>query len=147
MLGLTVRALDGVTFNVAPGEIVAVVGASGCGKSTLLRIICGLDRPTEGRAALDGTGVEGPREEIGIVFQEPRLLPWLPVDRNVGFGLESRPSRERADLIAAQLARVGLGEKADAWPRELRPGPARVAGPRVDHAAAGVAARRAVLGA
>jgi sulfonate transport system ATP-binding protein len=134
MLGLTnvcktypngVHALDGVTLNVAPGEIVAVVGASGCGKSTLLRIICGLDRPTVGRVALDGTGIEGPREEIGIVFQEPRLLPWLPVDRNVGFGLESRPSRERADLIGAQLARVGLGEKADVWPRELSGGQAQ----------------------
>jgi sulfonate transport system ATP-binding protein len=111
------RALDSVTLNVAPGEIVAVVGASGCGKSTLLRIICGLERPTAGRVVLDGTGIEGPREEIGIVFQEPRLFPWLP--------LENRPSRERADRIAAQLARVGLGEKAGVWPRELSGGQAQ----------------------
>jgi sulfonate transport system ATP-binding protein len=119
------RALDSVTLNVAPGEIVAVVGASGCGKSTLLRIICGLERPTAGRVARDGTRIEGPREEIGIVFQEPRLSPWLPVDRNVGFGLENRPSRERADRIAAHLARVGLGEKAGVWPRELSGGQAQ----------------------
>jgi sulfonate transport system ATP-binding protein len=120
-----VRALDGVTLRVAPGEIVAVVGGSGCGKSTLLRIACGLDRPTQGHVALDGTDIEGPREEIGIVFQEPRLLPWLSVERNVGFGLEDRPPRERGDRVAAQLARVGLAEKALAWPRELSGGQAQ----------------------
>jgi len=120
-----VRALDGVTLNVAPGEIVAVVGASGCGKSTLLRVVCGLDRPSQGRVALDGADIEGPREEIGIVFQEPRLLPWLSVERNVGFGLEDRPVRERADRVSVQLARVGLADKAGAWPRELSGGQAQ----------------------
>ena len=119
-----VRAL-GVTLKVAPGEIVAVVGGSGCGKSTLLRIVCGLDLPSQGRVALDGAGVDGPREEIGIVFQEPRLLPWLSVERNVGFGLEGRPARERADRVSAQLARVGLADKAKAWPRELSGGQAQ----------------------
>jgi sulfonate transport system ATP-binding protein len=120
-----VRALDGVTLNVAPGELVAVVGGSGCGKSTLLRIICGLDRPTQGKVALDGTGVEGPRQEIGMLFQEPRLLPWLSVARNVGFGLEDRPPWERSDRVTAQLARVGLAEKAGSWPRELSGGQAQ----------------------
>ena len=120
-----VRALDGVTLKVAPGEIVAVVGGSGCGKSTLLRITCGLDRPSQGRVALDGTDIEAPHEEIGIVFQEPRLLPWLSVERNVGFGLEDRPPRERSDRVTAQLSRVGLAEKAAAWPRELSGGQAQ----------------------
>jgi sulfonate transport system ATP-binding protein len=120
-----VRALDGVTLSIARGEIAAVVGGSGCGKSTLLRIICGLDRPTQGRVALDGAAIEGPREEIGIVFQEPRLLPWLSVERNVGFGLEPRPAGERRDRIAAQLDRVGLADKAGAWPRELSGGQAQ----------------------
>jgi sulfonate transport system ATP-binding protein len=120
-----VRALDGVTLKVAPGEIVAVVGGSGCGKSTLLRITCGLDRPSQGRVVLDGSDIEGPREEIGIVFQEPRLLPWLSVERNVGFGLEDRPPRERSDRVTAQLARVGLAEKAGAWPHELSGGQAQ----------------------
>jgi sulfonate transport system ATP-binding protein len=120
-----VRALDSVTLNVASGEIVAVVGASGCGKSTLLRVVCGLDRPSQGRVALDGADIEGPREEIGIVFQEPRLLPWLSVERNVGFGLEDRPVQERADRVSVQLARVGLADKAGAWPRELSGGQAQ----------------------
>jgi sulfonate transport system ATP-binding protein len=120
-----VQALDGITLTIAPGEIVAVVGGSGCGKSTLLRIICGLERPSQGRVALDGAGVDAPREEIGIVFQEPRLFPWLPVEGNVGFGLEDRPPPERAGRVKAQLARVGLAEKADAWPRELSGGQAQ----------------------
>jgi sulfonate transport system ATP-binding protein len=120
-----VRALDGITLNIAPGEIVAMVGGSGCGKSTLLRIICGLDRPSQGRVALDGAAIEAPREEIGIVFQEPRLFPWLSVEGNVGFGLEDRPSRERADRVGGQLTRVGLADKAGAWPRELSGGQAQ----------------------
>jgi sulfonate transport system ATP-binding protein len=119
------RALDGISLDIAPGEIVAMVGGSGCGKSTLLRIISGLDRPSQGRVALDGSGVDAPREEIGIVFQEPRLLPWLSVEGNVGFGLEDRPRQERAGRVAAQLARVGLADKARAWPRELSGGQAQ----------------------
>jgi sulfonate transport system ATP-binding protein len=120
-----VRALDGITLAIAPGEIVAVVGGSGCGKSTLLRIVCGLDRPSEGSVMLDGAAIASPHEEIGIVFQEPRLLPWLSVEGNVGFGLEERPAQERADRIRNQLARVGLADKARAWPRELSGGQAQ----------------------
>jgi sulfonate transport system ATP-binding protein len=116
------RALDGVTLAIAPSEIVTVVGGSGCGKSTLLRIVCGLDRASDGRVLLRGVAIDGPREEIGLVFQEPRLLPWLSVADNVGFGLEDRPREERADRISRQLARVGLAEKAAAWPHELSGG-------------------------
>ena len=86
-----VRALDGITLDVAPGEIVAVVGGSGCGKSTLLRLVSGLDTPTQGQIALDGDTILSPHQKIGIVFQEPRLLPWLTVAANVGFGLADRP--------------------------------------------------------
>src|SRR5476651_1221321 len=83
-----VHALDGVSFTVGPGEIVAIIGGSGCGKSTLLRAISGLDAPSEGRVLLDGNTITSPHEKIGIVFQEPRLLPLLSVADNVGFGLE-----------------------------------------------------------
>jgi sulfonate transport system ATP-binding protein len=101
-----VHALDDVSFSVAPGEIVAVIGGSGCGKSTLLRAISGLDTPSQGRVLLDGQPVTKPHEKIGIVFQEPRLLPWLSVSRNVGFGLENRPEVERDALVNAALSRV-----------------------------------------
>jgi sulfonate transport system ATP-binding protein len=120
-----VRALDALTLNVALGEIVAVVGGSGCGKSTLLRLVCGLDAPTTGAVVLDGDAITAPHEKIGIVFQEPRLLPWLSVAHNVGFGLEDRPRREREGRVATQLDRVGLTDKATVWPRELSGGQAQ----------------------
>ena len=120
-----VRALDGISLNVAPGEIVAVVGGSGCGKSTLLRLVSGLDLPTQGKVALDGDTIVSPHEKIGIVFQEPRLLPWLTVAGNVGFGLADRPKTERRERVARQLERVGLIDKANVWPRELSGGQAQ----------------------
>ena len=120
-----VRALDGISLEVGLGEIVVVVGGSGCGKSTLLRLVSGLDRPTQGTIALDGTPIRAPHERIGIVFQEPRLLPWLSVADNVGFGLEDRPKEERNSRVAMQLERVALYDKAGVWPRELSGGQAQ----------------------
>ena len=75
--------------------------------------------------SLDGIRITAPREEIGIVFQEPRLLPWLTVADNVGFGLADHPKAERAERVARQLDRVGLTEKANVWPRELSGGQAQ----------------------
>jgi len=120
-----VRALDGVSLEVALGEIVVVVGGSGCGKSTLLRAVSGLDRPTQGSVTLDGISITAPHEKIGIIFQEPRLLPWLSVKDNVGFGLEDRRKAERDARVAQALERVGLTEKAKMWPRELSGGQAQ----------------------
>lgn len=120
-----VHALAGINFSVGPGEIVAIVGGSGCGKSTLLRAISGLDTPSTGRVVLDGEPVMQPHEKIGIIFQEPRLLPWLTVAGNVGFGLEDRPKAERDARVAEALTRVGLSDKAGVWPRELSGGQAQ----------------------
>jgi sulfonate transport system ATP-binding protein len=120
-----VRALDGVSLEVAPGEILVVIGGSGCGKSTMLRAISGLDTPTQGRVVLDGAVITAPHEKIGIIFQEPRLLPWLRVADNVGFGLGQYPGAERRTRVARALDRVGLTEKARVWPRELSGGQAQ----------------------
>jgi sulfonate transport system ATP-binding protein len=120
-----VRALDGVSLEVAPGEILVIIGGSGCGKSTLLRAASGLDIATQGSVALDGTVIEAPHEKIGLIFQEPRLLPWLSVADNVGFGLSHLPKQGRATRIAAALERVGLTDKAGMWPRELSGGQAQ----------------------
>jgi len=120
-----VRALDGVSSEVAPGEILVVIGGSGCGKSTMLRTISGLDAPSQGRVVLDGTIIAEPHEEIGIIFQEPRLLPWLRVADNVGFGLQDCAREERRARVAGALDRVGLTEKARVWPRELSGGQAQ----------------------
>jgi sulfonate transport system ATP-binding protein len=120
-----VHALDGVTLKVEIGEILAIVGGSGCGKSTLLRAISGLDHPTQGRITLDGEKILEPHEKIGIIFQEPRLLPWLTVAENVGFGIAHLPKDERERHVARVLDKVGLSDKANVWPRELSGGQAQ----------------------
>jgi sulfonate transport system ATP-binding protein len=120
-----VHALEGVTLKVGIGEILAIVGGSGCGKSTLLRAISGLDHPTQGRITLDGEKITQPHEKIGIIFQEPRLLPWLTVAENVGFGIAHLPKAERERRISRVLEKVGLTDKASVWPRELSGGQAQ----------------------
>src|SRR3954451_3235412 len=86
-----VHALDGFSAEIRLGEIVAIIGGSGCGKSTLLRAVAGLDRATAGRIVLDDVAISAPHQKIGIIFQEPRLLPWLSVADNIGFGLIGLP--------------------------------------------------------
>ena len=100
-----VHALEGLTLQVAPGEILAIVGGSGCGKSTTLRVISGLDRPTRGLVALDGEKIFEPHEKIGIIFQEPRLLPWLTVAQNVGFGIAHLQETRAGTASPADIAR------------------------------------------
>src|SRR5215471_7512387 len=99
-----VRALEDVSLQVAAGELLVIIGGSGSGKSTLLRAASGLDTPTQGRVLLDGMTITAPHERIGIIFQEPRLLPWLRVRDNVGFGLEGRPKAERKRRVASTIA-------------------------------------------
>jgi sulfonate transport system ATP-binding protein len=118
-------ALDDISLGVGEGEIVGIVGASGCGKSTLLRLLAGLERPSAGAAAFDGAPLAGPRDEIGVVFQEPRLMPWLSVEANVAFGLRQLPAAERKARVGETLARVGLTHFATSLPRELSGGMAQ----------------------
>jgi len=120
-----VHALARFSAEIRPGEIVAIIGGSGCGKSTLLRAIAGLDRASSGTVTLDDTPIVAPHPKIGIIFQEPRLLPWLSVADNIGFGLSDLPAATRREKVARALARVGLADKANAWPRELSGGQAQ----------------------
>jgi sulfonate transport system ATP-binding protein len=120
-----VHALERFSAEIRLGEIVAVIGGSGCGKSTLLRAIAGLDPATSGTVTLDHEAITAPHEKIGIIFQEPRLLPWLSVADNIGFGLSERPAAERRAEVGRALDRVGLADKARAWPRELSGGQAQ----------------------
>ena len=120
-----VHALDQVSLKVELGEILAIVGGSGCGKSTLLRALSGLDRPSAGRITLDGETISKPHEKIGIIFQEPRLLPWLSVADNIGFGIAHLPRKERERRIRQVLDKIGLPDKANVWPRELSGGQAQ----------------------
>jgi ABC-type nitrate/sulfonate/bicarbonate transport system ATPase subunit len=120
-----VHALERFSAEIRLGEIIAIIGGSGCGKSTLLRAIAGLDRATSGTVTLDDVVITAPHAKIGIIFQEPRLLPWLSVADNIGFGLSEAPATIRREKVAAALVRVGLADKADAWPRELSGGQAQ----------------------
>jgi sulfonate transport system ATP-binding protein len=120
-----VNALERFSADIRLGEILAIIGGSGCGKSTLLRAVAGLDPATTGSVTLDDIRISAPHEKIGIIFQEPRLLPWLTVADNIGFGLSHLPANVRRDKVARALARVGLADKAGAWPRELSGGQAQ----------------------
>ncbi|GHJ44284.1 ABC transporter ATP-binding protein [Catellatospora sp. TT07R-123] len=110
-------ALDGVSLRVGDGEFVAVVGPSGCGKSTLLRLAAGLLTPTTGTVARSAA-------RLGFVFQDPTLLPWRTVRRNVELSGELRdePVAQRRERAARALARVGLAEAAEQLPRTLSGG-------------------------
>jgi sulfonate transport system ATP-binding protein len=120
-----VHALERFSATVNIGEIVAIIGGSGCGKSTLLRAVSGLDPATSGSVTLDGVTITAPHAKIGIIFQEPRLLPWLSVADNIGFGLGDLSTDIRRTRIAHALTKVGLADKAKAWPRELSGGQAQ----------------------
>ncbi|WP_398467737.1 ABC transporter ATP-binding protein [Tardiphaga sp.] len=120
-----VHALERFNARIPQGEIIAIIGGSGCGKSTLLRAVAGLDRASNGTIRIDDIDITAPHEKIGIIFQEPRLLPWLNVADNIGFGLADLPAAERREKVAQALARVGLSDKAKAWPRELSGGQAQ----------------------
>ena len=122
--GGSVRALDDVSFSVADGEFVCLVGPSGCGKTTLFRVVAGLTEATDGRVLLDGTEVTAPTTDMGVVFQEYHLFPWLTVEENVGFGLErsDRPAAERDRRVDEMLDLVGLTEFRDAYPKSLSGG-------------------------
>jgi sulfonate transport system ATP-binding protein len=140
-------ALSEVNLEIAPRTIVSVVGASGSGKSTLLRLASGLDAPTTGALSWEGRPIDGPRRDIGFIFQEPRLMPWLTVTGNVRLGLgpfqgsdphrrvpgfrrtPSASSQSLAhDMVAEAIRKVGLERFAQAFPRELSGGMAQRVG-------------------
>lgn len=115
-----------VSLEVAPGEIIAILGTSGCGKSTLLRIVGGLDHATSGAVFLDDRPLTGIDSRTAIGFQEPRLLPWRSVTANVALGLpRGTPSAEGAARVARLIDLVGLSEFADHRPREISGGMAQ----------------------
>jgi sulfonate transport system ATP-binding protein len=118
-------ALDGINLALGEHEAVALVGTSGCGKTTLLRIISGLERATDGRLTLRGEAVTGPRRDIGVVFQEPRLMPWLTVRENVRLALLDLPPTTQNSVIADLLRDVGLADFGEALPRQLSGGMAQ----------------------
>jgi NitT/TauT family transport system ATP-binding protein len=122
--GQTVTALDNISVAIRKGEFVTIVGPSGCGKSTLLKLFSGIIQPTSGEARFRGKPMRRPSREIGMVFQQPILLPWRTVLDNVLLPVEMlgwsvaqyRPEAERLIRL------VGLAGFEKAMPRELSGG-------------------------
>lgn len=124
--GSLVTALDGVSLDVAEGEMVALVGPSGCGKSTLLRMVAGLDAPTRGELRVGAEPVTGPGAGRGLMFQDPSLFPWLTVRRNVESGLVAQGVlRQRRHEVDELLVLTGLTAFAGAYPHQLSGGMAQ----------------------
>ncbi len=115
--------LKDINLEIEPGDIVSIIGGSGCGKSTLLRLIAGLDYPNDGQILIDGRKVEKPSVDVGVLFQESRLLPWENVTKNIAFGLpEKFPKEEKADLVKKYIHLVGLDGFEKALPGQLSGG-------------------------
>jgi NitT/TauT family transport system ATP-binding protein len=112
--GERLRALDGLSLDIAGAEIVALIGPNGSGKSTLLRAIAGLLAPVRGSVALDGVPVTEPDPRIGLVFQEPRLLPWRSAASNITYPLELAgwPASRRAARLTELVDLVRLDPSA-----------------------------------
>jgi len=124
-----VLALDRVSLDIAPSEILCLLGPSGCGKSTLLRVAAGIERPSSGRVLLDGQEVAGPncfvppeKRGIGLMFQDFALFPHLTIRDNVAFGLRSLTRSEAKAEAQAALERVGLAHYAAEYPHILSGG-------------------------
>src|SRR6202021_2965383 len=114
--------LRGISLTIEPGEFVCIVGGSGCGKTTLLRIIAGLETDYEGAVFLDGKKLTGPGLDRGVVFQEHRLLSWLTVHDNVGFGVAGLPPEKRSRDIRHYIGLVGLDHFEYEYPHQLSGG-------------------------
>ncbi len=122
-----VKALDGFTLHIEPGELVALLGPSGCGKTTALRILAGLDEATSGTVSVDGkdlTGVPANKRDMGMVFQAYSLFPHLTVVDNVAFGLKMRGKAkgERISRVDEMLELVGLTAHRNKYASELSGG-------------------------
>jgi NitT/TauT family transport system ATP-binding protein len=116
--------LSGIDITAKPGQFVAVVGPSGCGKTTLLRLVAGMLSPGAGRIDLDGRSIAQSRRQVGIVFQNDRLLPWRRVLENVTVVLRARgqSAREAVKRATEQLRIVGLAGAEDLYPHQLSGG-------------------------
>jgi NitT/TauT family transport system ATP-binding protein len=116
--------LDRVGFTAERGDFITLIGPSGCGKSTILKLISGLSQITSGRIVVDGLDPAGAVEKLAFVFQEPTLLPWHTVARNVELPLRlhGADAASRAEAARRSLALVGLADRTDYYPRQLSGG-------------------------
>ena len=120
--GKKIEVLKNINLEIEEGEFITIVGHSGCGKSTLLKIIAGLECQSSGTLLRNGKNVTAPSPEVGMVFQEHRLLPWLKIKDNIGFGLGSLSKEEREKLVSKYIHLVHLDGFENAYPSQLSGG-------------------------
>lgn len=118
------QAVEKTNAEIKKGEFISIVGPSGCGKSTLIRMISGLETPTSGEITLNDKKITKPSLDIGMIFQESRLYPWLSVEKNIEFGISDKKlSRaERKSRVKNLINLVGLNGFANALPKQLSGG-------------------------
>ena len=121
---VSLEALAQADMAIMPHEFVCIIGPSGCGKSTLLRLLGGLVEPTAGRVLYRGQPLTHPTNSIGVVFQQPTLMPWRTVIQNTALPLQilGIPARKREERARAMLDLVGLADFYHSFPRELSGG-------------------------
>lgn len=117
-------ALSDLDLVLNSGDFVCAVGPSGCGKTSLLRVLAGYERPTRGSVIVDGHPHRKPNEEVGVVFQQPNLFPWLTIEQNVDFGPRMKGVRkhERKQRVSYFLEMVNLLDVAKKLPHQLSGG-------------------------
>lgn len=117
------EVLDTINLNIKSGEFISIVGNSGCGKSTLLKMLVGLDSPTKGKILVGDRVVSEPRADVGMVFQEARLFPWLSIEKNISFGIANNVAKEnRQRIVKEAIELVGLHGFEKAYPTQLSGG-------------------------
>ena len=120
------RVIDDVSYDINDGEFIAVIGPSGCGKTTMMNMLAGFQKPTKGKVLFDGTPVNGPGPERGVIFQEYGVFPWLTVKENIAFGLQLKanhvPASERRQICEHYLSLMGLADFANSYPKHLSGG-------------------------
>ena len=120
------HALYNVNAQMESGEFISLVGPSGCGKSTILRLVAGLITPTLGTVSVNGSVVEGPDPNRGMVFQKPTLFPWLTVEKNIAFSLEMQGKlKGNEEKVQRMLNIIGLEQFKDDYPGQLSGGMAQ----------------------
>lgn len=118
------QAVEKTNAEIKNGEFISIVGPSGCGKSTLIRMISGLETPSSGEIKLKGNKVTKPTLDIGMIFQESRLFPWLSIEKNIEFGISDKSIKraERKELVNKMINLVGLKGFSKALPKQLSGG-------------------------
>src|SRR3989344_6953893 len=118
------RVIEEISFNIKKGDFVSFVGQSGCGKTTLLKLISGILKVDSGEIFVDDKKITKPDKNIGMVFQDFSLFPWLTVKENIEFGLKisNTNDKERNKIVEHYLNVTGLKEFVDTYPKSLSGG-------------------------